>query len=120
MDRVKVVSRGEIVIWSNLFVKTREETVITRVVTVITPKVTAKRTKNEGKRDRTHAKAAPLPSANPKLWQECCKVPPNKVLADSVTRKSRCGCPARRRVSVKAFVGQGTTNYITTQLLFGR
>ena len=119
-DRVKVISRVEIVIWSNLFVKTREETVITRMETVITPKVTAKRTENEVKRDRTHAKAAPLPPTNPKLWQECCKFPPNKVLADSVTRKSRCGCPARRRVSAKAFLGQRTTNYITTQLLFGR
>lgn len=120
MDRVKVISCAEIVIWSNLFVKTREVTVITRMETVITPKVTAKRTEHEGTRDRTHAKAATSRPAKPKLWQECCKFPPNKTLADTVTRKSWCGCPARRRVSVKAFVGQRTTNYITTRLLFGR
>lgn len=117
---VKVIFRDVIVIWSNVIVKTRSVFVISSFVNLITRNVTAKRTENEGKRDRTHAKAAPLPPTNPKLWQECCKFPPNKVLADIVTRKSGCGCPARGRVSTKAFVGQRTTNYITTQFLFGR
>ena len=117
---VKVIFRDVIVIWSSVIVKTRHVFVISSFVTLKTRSVTAKKTENEGKRDRTHAKAAPLPPAKPKLWQECCKFPPNKHLANSVTRKSRCGCPARRRVSVKTFVGLETTNYITTQLPFGR